>query len=415
MYTLDSIRQLIDALEARRAHLTPPEDQAHYHACAAAERLQAHLQRLDSVSGQHRSALLRESDLQKQLSAAQADSLKLGFMQLGKRMMAKAEQDNIRKKLEANQQLQARLELQLKQLLAQTPALEEQLSLQLAEVEATEARRRPVAAPAVHPEAPVAPAASVTPPPKAPVAAKTAPVRRSAPAVPRIPRGPRGPRGPRFSEDLPMEEQVSRLMARLEAFYPEHRVFALESISSELRNRLIQLAKRGGYPDTAAFLRAQGWEQITGAQGRALRAGKYCTPGQEPEVIQPRLTSVLHRLEAHYPDRVIPRSIQHDHKSLSQDVAGLYQYLGYPGAAEMLTAYGFRYQVTSGGRPATDTDALLSALRAAYADGARPRSITQVMRDHPEHAHALKTLQNQAPARFGKPLKAYLIEQGVLG
>lgn len=419
MYTLDSLKALIASLETRRQQNTALSGDAHAalgEAAAAASQLEQLLQKNNAAASQLSAAIRRQSDLEQQLAASQAELGRLGFMQLGKKMMIRAEQDSIRKKLDTNRQLQENLQQQHLALNAQLTAAEATLDACMVKFEALAAAApvpETVPAPAVPAAAESIPAQpEVTPSSTAPAQPPAAPgpVRKAPPK----PRNPRPAAAGRISAQAPLEEQISRFMERLEPLYPEHQVFALDSISSELRNRLKLLVKRGGFDSADAFFRAQGWSLVSGAQGRQLRAGKYCTPGQEPEVIRPLVHSVLRRLEQHYPDRVIPRSIQHDHKSLSQDVSGLYQWLGYPSAAAMLTVYGYQYQVSAGGRPATNADKLLDTLKTAYAVSQKPRSIAQIMKEHPELAHSLKTLQNQSPTRYGKPLRQVLIEAGLL-
>jgi len=418
MYTLDSIQALVASLETRRqpeAALTDEARAAFTEADHAAHQLELLLRQHTAAAAQLSAAIRRQGDLDQQLAASQAELGRLGFMQLGKKMMIRAEQDNIRKKLDTNRQLQENLQQQHLALTAQVSAAEVALEACLARLDTLPVMQEQKADPAPAQPEPTAPVKAADPAPAAPAIPVSQPAApKAAPAVPAKPRASRAPSTPRVSAQAPLEEQIARFMARLEPLYPEHQVFALDSISSELRNRLKLLVKRGGYADADAFLRAQGWSLITGAEGRKLRAGKYCIPGQEPEVIRPLVQSVLRRLEEHYPDHTIPQSLQQQHKSLSQDVSGLYQWLGYPSAADMLKAYGYTYQVSAGGRPATNADALLDTLRKACADGPKPRSIAQIMKEHPELAHGLKTLQNQAPARFGMPLRQYLVAQGLM-
>ncbi len=347
----------------------------------------------ESLSSQIKAAVRREADLRQQLNDSQAELAKLGLMQLGKKMMVKAEQDSLRKKLTANQQLQ-------ESLLAKQQACHEQqaaLQQQIASAEAAEAAPSPLPEPTPIPKELPKQAAAVP-----------APVQRSPqPSVRRT-------RAPKLDASLPPQEQVAQLITRLSALYPQRQVFALDTICPDLHSRLTALAPICGCASATELLARQGFTIITGVQGRALHDGLYCVPGEEPEVIRSFLTSVMKRLEKHYPERTILRSIQSEHKSLAQDVCALYQWLGYPSAAAMLTAYGFRHQVTAGGRPATDVHQLLEALRAAAPENGEPRTIAQLMKMHPDLAGALKTLQNQAPARFGMTLKQYLTEQGIL-
>lgn len=202
------------------------------------------------------------------------------------------------------------------------------------------------------------------------------------------------------------------LLARLEALYPHRQVFAPASICPRLWEQLTFLAAGSG-ESPADFLSARGWQLLNGQQARELRHGDPIEPGCEPESIRPRVNRLLARLEKHYPDHVIRRSLQQDHKGLAQDVSGLSLYLGYPSAAAMLAAYGFTYQAASG-RPATESATVLDALAYAIAGKPKPRTVTQLIAEHPEFARQIKTLQNQAPARFGCTLRQHLLHLGIL-
>lgn len=365
------------------------------------------------LAKQHKAAVRREEDLRQQYEKLQAELAQLGRMQLGRRMRLRAEQDNINKKIAANQQLQASLRARQEQAGQQLALLQKQadgIRQGMAQATPSPAQDAPVSKPVP----PAAPDAAETP--AAPAAA--APVSAAPVAASPVRRAPRKPAArkthPDGQPEPPLEEAVEHLLTRLEALYPEHKVFALDSLNADLRDRLGTLTARSGHASPAEFLKAHGWQLIGTREALALRRGKHCTPGEEPEIIKPRLESVLNRMVRHYPDRIISRSIQHDHKSLAQDVSGLYLWLGYDSIAAMLTAYGFRYDVPVGGRPATDVSGLLETLKATYAEGPRPRSISRIAADHPEFAGALKTLQNQAPARFGMSLRQYLTQEGVL-
>lgn len=370
---------------------------------------------LDDLTRQHSAAVQRQHDLEQQLKAAQGELTRLGFMQLGKKMMLRAEADSIAKKLGANQHLQSTLQGRIAAVQAQLSEAQAAKASEPAAIAepAAEDAPAPVAEPVAEPAIADVPALVAEPS----LVAAPAPAPQAAPRKPRA-AGPKQPvvraARPEVSDDLPLPEQVSRLLAHLEDYYPEHQLFAAEVLTTQARTRLSELAARCGHASPAELLAAHGWQMITPAEGRALRQGRYTTPGGEPAVILPKLRSVLHRMEKHYPDHVIARSIQHDHKSLAQDVSALSAYLGYASSGELLTAYGFRYDVPTGGRPALDVDGIVAALKAAYAGGPRPRTIAQITADHPEYAAVLKTLQNQAPRRFGMSLRRYFTQQGLM-
>lgn len=424
MYTIAALGQLTDESAAKYAPIADQPAAAELLAqlASAADQLAQAIAKADDLGKQTRAATRREADLQQQLAASQNELARLGFMQLGRKMIVKAEQDNIRKKLATNLQLQQNLTARLQACHEKQAALEAQLDASRSALD--ELLAAPPTAPGADipepadapptAEALAVPVEETPAPAAAPAAVRPARPRSAAPKAPAKSAGPRKPRAPRIRTDLPPQEQAVQLLTRLEAYYPEHQVFAMDSICAELRDKLSAVCAICGCDSLGELLRQHGWQLVTGAEGRALRHGKYCTPGQEPEAIRPLLRSTLARLEKHYPDRIIHRSIQQDHKSLAQDVSGLYQYLGYDSAAAMLDAYGFRYQVAGGGRPATDVQALMDALQSAYADAPRPRTIAQLVADHPEHARAIKTLQNQSPTRFGMSFKQYLVQKGIL-
>lgn len=351
------------------------------------------------LTRQYSAAQQRQRDLEQQLKTTQDEIARLGFMQLGRKMMLRAELDNINKKLAANKQLQA--------------SLKSRVDDAQARLDAALAEPTPVEESA--PVEDIAPAQEPAPAGK--------PVPAASPAHPGAPRKPRaaGPKktAPRAakldsSADLPLQEQITRLLTHLEGYYPERKFFSSEVLTAEVRTRLAEVTASSGHASLAEFLAANGWQQITPVEGRALRRESVPAPGQECDAIRPKLISVMNRLEKHYPDKVITRSIQHDHKGLAQDVSALSAYLGYGSAGEMLSAYGFRYDVRAGGRPALDADAVIAALQSAYADAPKPRTISQIAAEHPEYAAMLKTLQNQAPKRFGMSLKQYFAQQGLL-
>ena len=390
---------------------------------------------LDDLSRQHRAAVRRQQDLEQQLKAAQESMGKLGFMQLGKKMLLKAEIDSINSKLTANRQLQESLSgrmtaarAQLETALAEASAAAEEAA-PVIDAPAPVAEEPAAAAPVPVIDVPVIAAEEPAPAAEAPTlpAAEEAPAAAAAP-VPVIaaeapaPRKPRAaaprksvPRAPRLEIDaaLSPEEQLTRLLAHLEGFYPEHQFFSPEVLTAETRALLASLAGGRGC-SLADLLATHGWQVITPAQGRAMRAAGTPAPGCEPAALQPKLTAVLARLDRHYTDHIIGRSIQHDHKALAQDVSALSAHLGYPTPGAMLTAYGYRYEVRSSGRPALDMTGVVDTLRAAYDGKEKPRSIAQIAADHPEYAAVLKTLQNQAPKRFGMSLKQYFVQQGIM-
>ncbi len=343
------------------------------------ERIQAladnNAQALETAAAALNAARAEKANLARQLSARQEELRHIGLLS-PRRSLLKSELNRLTAAYTAASR-------QVEALTARQSTVQEEADRRMKELEARLAEEEAI-----------------------PAAEAPAPVKK-APAVPRVPRA-------RVSAGS-AAQRTELLLHRLEAFYPEHQVYALDSISSELRLQLAALTRQTGHGSIADFLAEQGWRCIRGEAVLALRRGKHCTPGEEPAVIRPKVESALRRLAACYPDKVIPRSIQRDHKSLSQDLTGLYQWLGYEDMTAMLSAYGYRYEADPrGGRPATDAAAVLEAVRAAYAGRKKPASVQQVMQDFPALAAALKTLQNRAPRLFGMTLRQKMQEEGIL-
>lgn len=200
---------------------------------------------------------------------------------------------------------------------------------------------------------------------------------------------------------------------KLEALYPERKVFALDSIDSTLREQLAHMYREHGYPTVEALLEENGFSLISGEEVRKIRSFVLYTPGTEPEIIRPKVESMLQRLQQYYPNKVIERSIQQDHKSLSQTISGLYQWLGYADTGAMLEAYGYRYNVGASGRPENDYDAVIGALVEKYRDKPKPKNMGILIYDNPEFKGQLKTMQNKAQELFGMTLKKYFEELGL--
>ncbi len=215
--------------------------------------------------------------------------------------------------------------------------------------------------------------------------------------------------------DPRLAASVDRVIDKLEAYFPEYKVFALDSIDSSLRERISELYKQAGYATVDDMLHAYGFEIISGDAVRELRSFVMYTPGNEPEAIRSKIQSMLSRLSEYYPDKVIPRGLQNDHKKLSQSVSGLYQWLGYPDAGSMLEAYGYQYQLNSdiGGRPSNDYDAVINFLVEKYKTAPKPRSMGDLIFDNPELKGQIKTLQNKSAELFGMTLKKYFDSLGI--
>lgn len=319
----------------------------------------------------------QEAALRQEFEKRQSELSSLSILRFGRKMAARNATDALTKQLTASMQRQVTLmqrqedcRERLAELTARLPELEEAVRSARGDCSVPEAQELP---------------------PQEPPAAAPDKARAAAPA----------------------SGNEAQLLAELEALYPQRQVFAPLSVCPSLWAQLHSLAASSGSESAGAFLEARGWQLLSGNQARLLKRNEPSAPGTEPDAIRPRLKRILARLEKHYPDRVIPRSLQQSHKSLAQDVSGLALYLGYPTSAAMLAAYGFTYQAASG-RPVTDSDSVLDALTSAVAGKPKPRTVTQLIGEYPEFARQIKTLQNQAPARFGCTLRQHLLHLGIL-
>lgn len=215
--------------------------------------------------------------------------------------------------------------------------------------------------------------------------------------------------------DTKLTLSLNLILKKLEAYFPEHKVFALDAIDSTLREKISEISKKLGYANVNETLHAYGFDIISNDEVNKIRNSVIYTPGNEPEIIRPKVQSMLSRLNEYYPDKRISRSIQSDHKNLSQNVSGIYRWLGYSDATTMLEAYGYKYEVKSGGRPSGDYDEIIDYLIKKYKNSFyRPKSISDLILDNPKLSGKIKSLQNNSSKLFGTPLKEHFISLGIL-
>ena len=227
-------------------------------------------------------------------------------------------------------------------------------------------------------------------------------------------------------EKLPVRDAVSanrvvKLFERLEEIYPEHLVFALDSIDDTARETLSKLSKEIGYESPEDMLLAYGYEKISGDEVRAIRSEVIYKPGNEPAVIKPKVDSVLRRLEEYYPNKTIERSIQVDHKRLSQSISGVYQWLGYSNIGDFLSAYGYNCTISYGGgnngagRPSTtNQNELIEELRKRSGGNPYP-GMKELKEANPDLTGKIRTISNKANELFGMGFSAYLKQEGIIG
>lgn len=208
---------------------------------------------------------------------------------------------------------------------------------------------------------------------------------------------------------------VQRTFAKLEELYPEHKVFALDSIDKGLRAKITDLYKRIGYESDNDMLQAYGFEFISGDAVKAVRDHVEYMPGNEPDIIKSKVESMLRRLEETYPGHVISGTLQREHKNLAGAVSGLYQWFGYPDASAMLKAYGYQYtQPFIGQRPSNNYEEILQTLFEKYKTAKKPNNMAELIRDNPDLKGPLKSLQNNQYSILGMNAGDYMKKVGII-
>lgn len=219
-------------------------------------------------------------------------------------------------------------------------------------------------------------------------------------------------------EDRSLADKAAPLFCKLEAYYPEHRVFALDNIDQRLREKLAILCAQTEFDSVDDLLKAYGFSRIPGEQAKLYRRDIRFLPGDEPEIIRNALQNALQTAEQYYPDRIIADKIPVLHKNLYERLLALHQWLGYPDLKSFLEAYGYKllYTPTSGraGHTAEEYQSVLDQMKSHYADEDRPSAVGELLRDFPQYKALLKTLQNNAYDIYGTSLKKHLISEGIL-
>lgn len=218
-----------------------------------------------------------------------------------------------------------------------------------------------------------------------------------------------------MNTDRQLAEALDRAFAKLEKYYPEHKIFGLDALDGELRERFARLYRRAGYATVEELFASRGFVKISNSQVRELRDSVLYTPGNEPDIIKNKVENILRRLEAYYPDHVLVRGIEMDHKNLGSEVSGVHRWLGYPDIQSFLAAYGYEYTpFATTGRPTNDVQAMLDALAEKYKTHPKPRAMGALIFENPEYKGQLKTFQNKCQELFGMTAKNYFQQLGVL-
>lgn len=207
------------------------------------------------------------------------------------------------------------------------------------------------------------------------------------------------------------KKSLDYTLTKLEAFYPEHKTYAMDALCSQQRENCVKFQKKLGYESIEAFLLAYGFEIIKGAEVYELRKDCGITPGNEPDLIKARFDNTMAKLNEYYPDHVIERAIQRDHSNLASTLAGFWQWLGYKSTEDMLTAYGFTYKAKAGRTKSVDPEAIIAELKKRYPDGVE-MTATELKEANPDLK--IKSIMNSSKELFGMSFGDYLLEQGIL-
>jgi len=212
------------------------------------------------------------------------------------------------------------------------------------------------------------------------------------------------------------KQKLDRILEKLELYYPEHKVFALDSIDKQLRENISNFSSSLGFQFPSEFLEQLGYTMIKGEEVKNLRNKVIYAPGNEPEGIKNKVNNILNRLNEYYPDKEINKGLQKEHKALSLSISGMYQWLGYESIKSFLETYGYNYNIDSevGGRPSNDYNELIEYLVSKYSNNPMYSSVLDLIANEPEYSSKLKTLANRGPKVLGGSLKQFLLDKNVL-
>ena len=214
--------------------------------------------------------------------------------------------------------------------------------------------------------------------------------------------------------DSSLRDKAQRVFDKLEKYYPEHKVFALDAVNGQLREEISNLYIRAGYPSIERLLLDYGFVQISTEVARSLRSSVLYSPGMEPDIVKSRIDYMMATLERDYPDKVITGQISVSHKSIYKSLLGISIWMGYDSLAEMLTAYGFQGVSSEAGRGAIDHKEILEQLFKRYENKEKPSSITQLILENPDIKGNIKTINNRSNELFGMTLLQYLKHSGLI-
>lgn len=134
--------------------------------------------------------------------------------------------------------------------------------------------------------------------------------------------------------------------------------------------------------------------------------------GQEPAQLKARIDTLLSKIEAAYPFKIV-FNLSKDHKKWGETLTDLYRKLGYPSGRALLRAYGYTIaeKIFSGNN---DYNKFIDLLKRKYPDGSPFTSLNDLKKDCEDLDIRWKSLQNNALKIFGMGLMEYLCSIGIL-
>lgn len=204
---------------------------------------------------------------------------------------------------------------------------------------------------------------------------------------------------------------LNRTLEKLEQFFPEHKVYAMDALCAQQRETSSKYAKKLGYSSIAEFLLAYGFESIKGPEVYEVRKNCGIKPGEEPELIKERIDNAIASLNEYYPDHIIEGSFNRQHSNLFSKLSGFYQWLGYKSMEDMLAAYRFTYNAKSGRAKSVDPEAIIAELKKRYPEGTT-MTAGEIKDANPDLK--IKSVMNQSKDLFGMTFGNYLVEQGII-
>ena len=72
-------------------------------------------------------------------------------------------------------------------------------------------------------------------------------------------------------KDNSYTEEINKILEKLNKYFPEHKVFALDNIDKKLAEKISNISKTIGYESVEKMLSNYGFEKISGEKVRKLR------------------------------------------------------------------------------------------------------------------------------------------------